>query len=116
MARLHREPLVLERPSGLPWGDYRAWYDEQIRLIQTCLDPDAADLTGALVRFQVADGYAFYVVAKHRPLTLRHVLIGDAWEISGAHIRGLREADIRSQLRRDAALKQLFAEKKAERS
>ncbi len=53
---------------------------------------------GVLLRFPVADGYAFYLVVKRHPLTLQHVPFGDAYEISDAHIRGLTLHDVAVQI------------------
>ena len=63
------------------------------------IDPEAADLTGALVSFPRGDGKAVYAVTKMKPLTLAHVPYGDAWTIDAAHLRGLRVDDIRKHLR-----------------
>lgn len=52
---------------------------------------------GRLMYFGVADGHATYLVVKERPLTLQHVPYGDAWHIPGAHVRGIRVADVRQQ-------------------
>lgn len=49
-----------------------------------------------LVRFQIADGYACYFIVSRKPLVLQHVRYGDGWRIPEAHIRGLREQDIRT--------------------
>lgn len=74
------------------------------------VDPDSDDLTGALVKFQVADGYAHYRVSKHRPLTLQHVDFLDGYSVHPAMIRGLSVSDIRDQLRYDRRLSKLFSQ------
>lgn len=81
------------------WDKYRDWYDSQIASLEKNTDPEAKDLTGSIVRFPVADGYAVYVVTKHRPLTLSVVFIGDSYQALPATIRGTTEAEIRQQLR-----------------
>jgi hypothetical protein len=93
------------------WENYSKWLNEEIAKLQKNKDPDAKDLTGSLVKYPQGDGYAYYVVTKHSPLTLSLVLIGDAWELPDAHLRGLRESDIRQQLRSKQMLQQLFAKK-----
>ncbi len=70
-----------------------------------------ADLTGAVVKFPIADGYAVYVVSKNSPLTVQHVPFGDAWQIYAPTIRGLNRADILEQLRRRKAVRDLFGKK-----
>lgn len=70
------------------------------------------DIKGAVVKFQIADGYAWYLVTKLRPLTLQQV-IGYSFEYSipEAHIRGLRVKDIEDQLELERRLKLLFRKK-----
>ena len=60
--------------------------------------PEGGDIKGALIKFPVADGYAHYVVLRQKPLAVAHVPYGDAYQVSAATIRGLREADVRRQL------------------
>lgn len=72
-------------------------------------DPDAADLTGSQLKFPRGDGYAYYVVCKHKPLIVQRIAIGDDWAVEPAMIRGLREQDVRDQLRQEAALRSFFA-------
>jgi hypothetical protein len=64
------------------------------------VDP-SGDLSGAVVKFQVADNYAYYVVIKDKPLTLQLIPFCDAYQISDAHMRGLRREDVVQQLRQD---------------
>lgn len=97
MARLGKQIDVPDFDGD--WGNYRKWFDEQLAKYTKTVASDATDLTGALVKFPRADGYAYYVVSKHSPLTLSHIPIGDAWEALDATIRGTREADIRLQLK-----------------
>jgi len=54
---------------------------------------------GIVLQFPVADGHAFYVVVKDKPLTLQHVPFGDGWQIPAAHVRGLTLRDVRDQAR-----------------
>lgn len=61
-----------------------------------------------IIRFPVADGYAFYQVASEKPLVLRYILWCDNYREHPALIRGLRLADVRDMLRREAWLKETF--------
>ncbi len=90
------------------WDKYRSWYDEQIKRIETNVDPNAKDLTGSIMRFPIADGYALYVVTRYKPLTLSVVLIGDAWQALPATIRGTTENDIRQELKRQQTKRSFF--------
>ena len=59
-----------------------------------------SNVTGALLSFSVADGYAHYVVTKARPLTVAYVDSGDGYQTHRATIRGLRKRDVEGQLER----------------
>lgn len=61
----------------------------------------AGSLVGKVVRFQIADGYAQYVVWSERPLQLVHIDVMDGYSISAAHARGLKLADIRAMVASD---------------
>lgn len=62
------------------------------------VDPDGVSLRGALIRFQVCDGYAHYVVSSDSPLSLRLVPYGDAYEAAPETIRGVDRDTVRRQL------------------
>lgn len=72
---------------------------------------DSASLVGALLSWQVADGYANYVVTKDAPLTVQHVPFMDAYTVDPALIKGLDPGDVRAQLARSARLDALFGRK-----
>jgi hypothetical protein len=67
------------------------------------------ELVGEVVRFQIADGYAQYMVWTEKPLALVHLPIYDAWSIPTAHARGLRLTDIRAMVQRENNLRAIFA-------
>lgn len=66
-------------------------------------------LTGEVVRFPIADGYAQYMVADAN--TLIHLPLGDAWQIPGPHARGLRISDIKAMVERDRKRAELWKRK-----
>lgn len=66
------------------------------------------DMVGELVRFQIADGFALYMVIKQRPLTVVHINAGDGWHAHAATIRGLNLADVRQQAKRNRFLAKRF--------
>lgn len=69
-------------------------------------------LTGNVVRFPIADGYAQYMVAESPKKTvLIHLPIHDAWNIPEAHARGLLKSDIAYMVERDAKFRDLFGSK-----
>lgn len=54
---------------------------------------------GFIMTFPVADGQACYLVAKLRPLTLRHIPFMDGYKIEDAYIRGINLDDVKKQIR-----------------
>lgn len=70
-----------------------------------------ADLTGAILEFPAADGYATYVVTKNSPLTLQHIQYCDGYTIPAAHVRGLERSDVVDALHHRKCLVDLFANK-----
>ena len=65
-----------------------------------------------VLSFGVADSYAHYLVVKRKPLTLQHIYYMDGYQIPAAHVRGLTLADVDDMLRREKAMRELFASKK----
>jgi hypothetical protein len=53
-------------------------------------------LVGVVVKFLVADGYAYYRVIKDTPFTIQHIPFCDAYKIHPATIQGLRNVDVLS--------------------
>jgi len=54
---------------------------------------------GEIVQFQVADGYARYMVASLRPLELIHIPLDDAYEY--AYVHRLTAKDIQESIKRN---------------
>ena len=94
MATLHTDPY----PGD--WNDYRK-HDE-------LMDAVPGD---KVIKFQVADGYAFYFVKSRKPLVLQHIPFYDAYRVHPALIRGLTLVDVQGMLQREQALKALFSER-----
>lgn len=87
-------------PVDVP--DYgRDWPAEQKWLEQYLKDYD-------VIRFQIADGYAFYEV---RGNTLHHIPVGDAYQAHPALIRGLTKREVDEMLERDRRMNELFAKR-----
>lgn len=74
---------------------------------------DTGPLTGEIVRFPIADGYAQYMVfdapGRRPAFGLIHMPLGDAYQIPEAHLRGLRKQDIQNEISRSKRLQALFA-------
>ena len=69
------------------------------------------DITGLLLSFPYADGYAFYQVVKVKPFQICHVPYGDAWQVDGMMIRGLRIQDAIRIEKQRRGLNALFSRK-----
>lgn len=120
MATVYATPAGFDPPDfmeALVDGRYDHELDDRIhaeyiaRLAVEARSTSTGALVGEIVRFQIADGYAQYMVWKEKPLTLVHLAIHDAWSIPEAHARGLRLADVRGMVERDRALSDLFSRK-----
>jgi len=61
---------------------------------------------GEVIRFQVADGYAEYMVLSMRPLKLIHLNLGDGYQSQHAHLMTAKE--VNAQLDRQKKLASLF--------
>lgn len=109
MARLG-EPVVLPKVTGHNLEAEMAAENKAFAELQRAAAArPKGSLVGALVNFGVADGYAVYLVAKEKPLTLRHVPYGDAYQVHHAMIRGLTIEDVRNIVGADERLNQVFA-------
>lgn len=85
-------------------GTFQKIEDEYVaRLASMARQNGTSDLLGEVVRWQVADGYASYIVWNTKPLQLVHVAVGDAYSVEDALIRGLRVPDIRKRVEGDRA-------------
>lgn len=82
-------------------GNYPLWGDvyEQQRQIESLIEAsnETDDLVGTMLRFSVADGYAWYRVTNVEPLEVEFVPFADEYAVHPALIRGLNEDDVREQ-------------------
>lgn len=70
------------------------------------VDIDKGEVVGLIHSIPWADGAAYYLVTKEKPLTLQHIPVGDAWQIPYTYIHGTRKYDI---LRQEAAERTMIA-------
>ena len=61
---------------------------------------------GKIVKFQVADGYAKYMVASVKPLELVHLPLDDEYEFQ--YIQNLKWSDIKERIDSEEKLNKLF--------
>lgn len=89
-----------------PGEDSNVYFARTKKLLNDlCKEAEKVDenvsLIGAVVKWSVADGYAFYRVVKDKPLTLQHIPYGDGYMIPQAMMRGIRREDILKQIEFD---------------
>lgn len=65
-------------------------------------------LAGEKWRYQIADGYAQYVVFTSKPLALLWLPLGDEYQIPDVVRRGLTLTDVRNDVERGKRLAELF--------
>ena len=101
MARLDPNPYPL--PPFDIRGDWRQ--SPHVKAMDELLEAShklpPGKVKGAVVKWQRADGYAWYIVTSERPLTLQHIDYMDGYAVEPALIRGLTKADIEEMLERE---------------
>lgn len=105
----------LRQSIEIPTDYSDGWREREAEALSTAQKTAQArnkgDLVGEILRWQRADGYAQYMVVSQKPLALAHLIIGDAWQVEAALIRGLRLTDVREMVRREGSLRKLFSKK-----
>lgn len=93
-----------EFKAGEPFNDYAERTDKML----------AAIPADKMIGFPVGDGRALYYVESLRPLRLQHIPYGDGYQISAAHLRGLRPGDVEHIIANNKAISVMFTKKVAE--
>ena len=78
-------------------------------LIRKSASLPPGQVVGAVLSWPVADGSAYYLVTKDKPLTLQHIPCGDAWKVDPILIRGLRRDDVTRMLEAEKRFQEIFA-------
>ena len=90
-------------------GYHKACDEYEKDLSDYVRDHFPGELSGEIVRFGVADGKASYVIGRQgRAVLLILIQTGDAYDLPDAHIRGLRLADLRQNVRGQKKMAELF--------
>lgn len=110
---------VYSSPLPAPAFNFDTWRkdeDDYIEILRGWLRDHGYKhrLTGKVVRFPVADGYAQYMVMDGRSMV--HLPLLDAYQIPDAHARGLRVRDIDALLAADRRMAELFGKSKHAKS
>lgn len=118
MAKAYAPPEEIPTPelggSNFDFLRYEKDCDEfETKLYAWCKanTKSTSDLVGEVYTYPVADGRARYMVFNTKPLELIHIDTGDAYGLPDAHIRGLRVADIKDNVKGQKAIRALFSKK-----
>ena len=108
-------PAFMEADGSWDMANYdarcRAYAAETEKYIRTELG-GKHKLTGRIIRFQIADGYAQYMI--WTPTKWIHLDEVDGYHAHEATIRGMRAADVVEQIERQERMAAFFAERAAE--
>lgn len=77
------------------------------KLSNFCKEKSDCEHAGNIIRFQIKDGYAVYMVLDYNRII--HIPESDAYQIHDSHARGLNKDDIISLVDCQKALDELFA-------
>lgn len=112
MGKVYKAPI---EPPVINYANYDhdATVRDEAAYIQTVIayakEKGSGPYRGEIVRAQVADGYAEYVVVSTTPVKLFLIETGVAYQFSVAH--RWTAGDIKEMVERDRAWKKLFAAK-----
>jgi hypothetical protein len=110
MAKIFNVPSEIRKPI-LNFEDMDGYerdcerYENEIRASINKLGYNGKN-AGEIIRFQVADGYARYMVLAMRPVSLIHIDTMDAWHFQYAHT--LSAKDIQNSIDSEKAMAKLF--------
>lgn len=111
-AKIYSAPEAIKKPKldFKNMGKYRE--DEKTyreNLSKYLKRRKSGDLIGKTIRFQVADGYAEYMVAGLKPVELVHLDLMDGYQSEFAEL--LTAAKVKEMIEREEALNRLFSKK-----
>lgn len=89
------------------------WFDELKKMLRRKYP---GEYVGELLKWQRADGYAVYVVARENPLEIAHVDTGDAYTVEAALIRGLNLEDVADMVAQERRWQAMFENNKEEKA
>jgi hypothetical protein len=116
MAQIYAAPKVVgpvpQFDHTKPYNEYENARTAYIKKVEAwAKENGSGEFAGKQIHFQVGDGYAQYVVVSLQPVKLIHLAIGDAWHFEYA--KRLTAKDVRTEVKRMAALGKLFTRKSA---
>ena len=112
MAKVFTLPHGFDAPD-FNWEDIEQYNkdcaDLTDRLKKWCIERNNQKSVGEIIKFQVADGYAEYMVASTIPVQLIHLPFWDAYESEFAHLMTAKA--IQEKIDQEIALAKLFSKK-----
>lgn len=105
MAKLDPRPYPMP-PLGFGVNDPHIQAYDNLVAASNALPED--EYVGALISWQIADGYASYLVTSMSPVTLQWVPLADGYRVDDALIRGLRKPDVIAKVESTRAFNRLF--------
>lgn len=112
MAKIYAGIRGIEAPK-FNWNDlkeYARQCEEYVEALRTAVRNENSDpIVGEVISFQVADGYAKYLVASLKPVELIHLPFDDEYQFEYAHLLTVKE--IKALVKQQEAMKKFFAKK-----
>jgi hypothetical protein len=108
-ATIYQAPDGIKVPSPFSEGNYKEkeeLYIKQVQALAKKRTKDDCKECGEVIRFQVADGYAEYVVMSLKPVELIHLKHMDAYEFQ--YVDLLTSKKVKEIIQQQEAMKQLF--------
>lgn len=113
MAKVYTAPKEIKKPV-FNFNDIAGYQKAQEQYVEDLkvllLKRKKGKNIGETIRFQVADGYAQYMVASMKPLELVHIPLGDAYDFQYAH--RLTAKDVQEKIDQQKRMNELFGRKK----
>ena len=96
MARLLKTPRFHKYSIVHDWDARVQWEGFQFKVLMKEHDKavEQGKIVDRILQWPIADGYAYYLVTKEKPLTLQWINVGDCWTMPAFAIRGLRVEDL----------------------
>ena len=112
MGKVYTAPEGFETPKFNDMNTYSKRCDEYVAKLQAwAKENGSGPEAGKIVRFNVADGYAQYIVFSLKPVKLIHIDTMDAYQFQYAN--RLTAGDIREKIRQEEAMEKMFSKNKS---
>ena len=112
MAKVFLLPSGFEAPK-FDWQNIEQYEKDCFELVERlkkwCIERNNQKNVGEIIKFQVADGYAEYMVASTNPVELIHLPFWDAWQSETAPLMTAKA--IQDKIDQALAMAKLFSKK-----